>query len=215
MGRSHQLPDIECFWIEPAPFVGTFLVRSMNYKRRETEGCPLQQPFIHQRHVLISTRPKRADEGAGPNGEMYTVSRDATLAELSDACWPTECLCGRHFDEIDDRYEITVAQLYHRPDSPDLPARRAEEWGVGRVSDAWWAGGQMKGPHGMSVAIETPGGTWFPGDQRHVWQETGDPRDIKTYSCSPSILMNWTTPGKRFHGFLTNGILWRTADSEV
>ena len=109
--------------------------------------------------------------------------------------------------------------LYRRTDTGEVLTLK--QAGVGAMWDADWMPDVFKGPDGICLVVQTPGGTWMvdneasnctrKGDRSHAcWVRHGDPRECKVTvdkngdTCAAgagSILAG------DYHGFLQAGVL--------
>ena len=182
--------DIECFLAEPINRVAIELRRYVSSVEVKCSG----HFGYHNASVVIAEKDKVIPE------ERYEKMSDEQIAN-DDPRWPKTCPCGYEFQDADER-QINEHRLYagkgQRFTLRDAPA--------GAMWDAWWMGEQSKGPDGVHLVVQTPGGEWMPdspsrnpdGTQGASWTRTGT---LPVVTVRPSILM------RNYHGFLTDGVL--------
>ena len=185
------MAEIRCFFAEPIAKVNVELRRYVGSEKGKCAG-----PYgYHNASVVIEVKEKPL-----PPPEDRYESTSIDFAH-DDARWPKACPCGYEFQEGDE-WQTNEHRLYAGGDK-EFALREAPS---GAMWDAWWWGDDGKGPDGIHLVVQTPGGEWMPdrpsrnqdGTQGPSWQRSGSIPDV---TVRPSILM------RNYHGYLTNGVL--------
>ena len=194
------MSKIRCFLIEPSDTVELSL-RRFNCSMELT--CA--DGRIHEASVILGQEPAGVAL-AGLNG----LADDSF--DHADPRWPKACaVCGHVFAAEDcwqarrDRMwkvataggpEVGSLVSYHR-----LP--------VGAMWHSDWLPAPFRGPDGLCLSVQTPGGEWCidapPSGNGSRWVREGPPPGI---TVRPSILCGRNKDGTwKYHGFLTDGYL--------
>lgn len=123
--------------------------------------------------------------------------------------WPTVCgRCGYVFQD-DDRWQVNQKQLFvnHANNERTTLAGAAP----GAMHDQRWFPDNYRGADGIALVVLLPNHhEWrvdAPASGGGHWVRTGNPREPKTLSVTPSIAAGKPGSHEYYHGFLTNGVL--------
>lgn len=205
------------FWLERTDEVRRYLRR---FRFGQSGGTAHAGPFAYhdaEAFIDVVTAPviARPEVGSG----LYEPDIGTAEDFAGDPRWPTQCAsCGEPFTALDE-WQLFRRRLYRRADTGALLT--LEEAPIGAMWDAWWMPDRWRGPDGICLKVQTPGGEWIvdseasnctdpakhhDGRRTHFcWVRHGDPRqgdvhvDKNGTTCSAgagSILAGG------WHGFL-------------
>jgi hypothetical protein len=185
--------EVVCFWCAPQGSAEESLRR---FILKEGSVCPGPYKY-HNAVAKLGETPYPLDEYNG-----YGLDN----APHDDPRWPKKCdYCDYVFKE-EDNWQHNLERIYQEavfggevmPNGRRFPLRDAPP---GAMWDGKWY--WQKGPDGLSIYVQTPGGEWCidspANNSKKPWDRTGVPPKI---TARPSILI-----GDRYHGWLTDGVL--------
>ena len=122
--------------------------------------------------------------------------------------WPKSCGCGRKFTDKDGWLISPVDVFIHRETGEKIIQH---DFSHGAIFPVLWHGPQHHGPDGQSLAVHTPGGTWFidawcKKDGKR-WNRTGE---IPNITVDAPFETQWNDLEGKPHkwcGELKNGVL--------
>ena len=173
---------------------------SMSLRRYTTDRAkPCTAGFYHEAKTLIGLASLTIDA----EGNWYV---NMPQPPHTDPRWPVQCACGYGFAD-EDNWQLSSSRLYKRQDTgAELTLDEAEP---GMLWEApWYVDTGWHGDDGRSYVMRLPGGGEWAIDAVSTsggrWQRTGEaPR----FTVRPSILSYGSATRKRYHGFLTDGVL--------
>lgn len=200
-------PSLTCFWVEPTDREHRSLRR---YAPSDEKKCPGTMGYHNASVPWMEDAPAiRTPEG------YHSFLPESEWPERTDPRWPTRCEhCDYEFVP-EDKWQIFSTIWYVRPDTGERFQQRALP--PGAMYDSWWYPDSWKGPDKKALTVMLPNRIdWCidaPSTGGGRWTRSGE---IPHITASPSILVEAKPEfgRKRYHGFLTDGILCPTSDSE-
>jgi hypothetical protein len=196
--------SVRCFLVQPTDREKRALRRFVFSS--EAKPCPGRYGYHNAVAPWLEDAPVNRDE----NGYYGSPPKEEWPAS-DDPRWPTHCECGYAF-EPEDQWQIFHDTIYTRPETGERWPHR--ELPPGAMWENWWW--PDKGPDGKCLSVMLPNGVdWMidgpSRNDKRPWTRTGTPPVI---TAMPSILVERSSTWKRYHGFLTDGVLVATGDSE-
>lgn len=202
---------VACSWWDDT---GNLVLYLRRYHSGPPDACPVTG--YHQAMAYAGGIARPADDQ--PWSDVPELQTETYAGDLR---WPAACACGYQFTD-DDRWQVFTEAVMVDAAGVTMALR---DLPVGGMFDAAWSG--HKGPDGVALVVVCPprvdcrnlwhvdGGAYADGKQTHAapaWSRTGDPHDPPTLTCSPSIEIGFTGPGKQltpcyYHGHLQAGVL--------
>lgn len=202
---------VDCFWLKSTGRMKISL-RRFTFGDRGRD-CPKGNRG-HNANADIDleiTRQTRIE----PDGWEILMQVDESLhPPRDDPRWPTVCeSCGEPFQD-DDEWQVNQKEIYESEGGKMYAFRGyGDKSAAGALFDCWWLHGRKTIKNGKTytyvgqdnialVGICPNGFAWEidgPSANGNGWTRTGDPREPKTLSVTPSIVAG------DYHGYLTNG----------
>jgi hypothetical protein len=177
-----------------------FMIEATDRQQTELRATHIVEKRYHQAIAVV---------GEGSSDEHGGVA--ACFPEFKDdPRWPVQCECGHVFLPSDNRY-VDRCTLYRRIDTGEVFTLSNAPLGAMWLAD--WYPEKHRGPDGLSLIVNTPGGHWMV-DQKAPdgsgWTRTGTPPNV---TANPSILFHPhryegdPEPHGGYHGWLRDGRL--------